>query len=77
MGPRSVERGKNVPPPRSSGGRQASMGPRSVERGKNGRPGNRTAVVELQWGRVLLNAESERNAEGRDFYWCFNGAAFC
>ena len=45
----------------------ASMGPRSVERGKHFRSGLAAPLKRLQWGRVLLNAESRRqsaNAEG-------------
>ena len=63
--------------------RPASMGPRSHERG-NPFPARRfrgelTSVTlpVLQWGRVLMNAETvgrDRSADA-DFA-CFNGAAF-
>ena len=57
MGPRSVERGKLERLADAKHILDASMGPRSVERGKKG--GNRSKFSEdqLQWGRVLLNAE--------------------
>ena len=79
MGPRSVERGKRHPIRRALVPDFASMGPRSVERGKMlttiGTPG---MLWVLQWGRVLLNAESwitSMEAEQRSGR--FNGAAFC
>jgi len=34
------------------------MGPRSVERGKTAIKRDDNSVIALQWGRVLLNAES-------------------
>ena len=53
------------------------MGPRSVERGKGVHsvtaPGGRA----LQWGRVLLNAESEIKTTLEQVNKGFNGAAFC
>ena len=62
MGPRSVERGKDRPLRIDSARSQASMGPRSVERGKRFDSENRTDGKTLQWGRVLLNAESRTAA---------------
>jgi len=43
----------------------ASMGPRSVERGKKVNAVRAFGVLELQWGRVLLNAESKRDSQER------------
>ncbi len=58
MGPRSVERGKEGVGAGGRTGGKASMGPRSVERGKLHPPGRlRVSLLELQWGRVRLNAE--------------------
>ena len=78
MGPRSVERGKRVDFVDVVKTRVASMGPRSVERGKgiNIVGGVRHMVV-LQWGRVLLNAESVGCEVGAGNQQGFNGAAFC
>ena len=54
------------------------MGPRSHERGnvlEAVRPG--TAATVLQWGRVLMNAETRHCAmRPYGFGACFNGAAF-
>ena len=60
MGPRSVERGKWLPKDGANGFMLASMGPRSVERGKPTRCRCSRGLSSLQWGRVLLNAESTR-----------------
>ena len=58
MGPRSVERGKGIMPTGWNSSGFASMGPRSVERGKESVPKGALWRIMLQWGRVLLNAES-------------------
>ena len=59
MGPRSVERGKGCVPAEAGVTGAASMGPRSVERGKRLAGVHREVhPAWLQWGRVLLNAES-------------------
>ena len=56
----------------------ASMGPRSVERGKLSTTSlGRYSQTKLQWGRVLLNAESVFIALTGDGTSGFNGAAFC
>ena len=77
MGPRSYERGiagrPGGPHPRP----WASMGPRSYERGiLSAQATSITTHFELQWGRVLTNAESlgkQRSLASDDR---FNGAAF-
>ena len=58
MGPRSVERGKFLTQRDDLRHRPASMGPRSVERGKTLKIVSEVPFPKLQWGRVLLNAES-------------------
>ena len=58
MGPRSVERGKKLALIGITRDNQASMGPRSVERGKGKWNFGNDFQCWLQWGRVLLNAES-------------------
>ena len=78
MGPRSVERGKIecLTPVHIT--ELASMGPRSVERGKEVAIKRDGILIVLQWGRVLLNAESRLFADRPGINSpCFNGAAFC
>ena len=58
MGPRSVERGKSEHGIDNFVILAASMGPRSVERGKRANRCGSQGTGRLQWGRVLLNAES-------------------
>ena len=58
MGPRSVERGKRAYREMLAFTAHASMGPRSVERGKMALSADAPRSYGLQWGRVLLNAES-------------------
>ena len=76
MGPRSHERGNHehlyilVPV------RQASMGPRSHERGNLIFPTLTDGILPLQWGRVLMNAETRWHYPGRCKMARFNGAAF-
>ena len=66
MGPRSHERGKiagaSFETPQSEFYIQtASMGPRSHERGNfiGFRPSGSMSIITLQWGRVLMNAETQ------------------
>ena len=77
MGPGSVERGKRRDLSRMVGVVQASMGPRSVERGKVSVSLTNAPDEMLQWGRVLLNAESGLFQDCHAGVGCFNGAAFC
>ena len=77
MGPRSVERGKIAFADRKQGNDLASMGPRSVERGKRRPPAPCRRLAELQWGRVLLNAERSPVEPPMLSPQRFNGAAFC
>ena len=65
MGPRSVERGNAVIRLMGATGLFASMGPRSVERGNFGCRGLTRRTLLLQWGRVLLNAESDSGRSER------------
>ena len=55
------------------------MGPRSHERGnRRSCPARGVGLAELQWGRVLMNAETRRRlprTRTQDLD-CFNGAAF-
>ena len=77
MGPRSHERGNRRAPHPHRSPIQASMGPRSHERGNGlGRATDKAEKALLQWGRVLMNAETEK-PPGHDVAWeGFNGAAF-
>ena len=77
MGPRSVERGKAVENEVDDPQNPASMGPRSVERGKQFTAREIRFANGLQWGRVLLNAESAWWARAARSSCGFNGAAFC
>jgi len=56
---------------------RASMGPRSVERGKSATREYTSGILELQWGRVLLNAETAGVVGAAAGIMRFNGAAFC
>ena len=68
MGPRSHERGNLYQDWEIRYTALASMGPRSHERGNmGGIQAVGTQLGELQWGRVLMNAETVRRP-GRD-YW--------
>ena len=64
MGPRSHERG-NLPhlPLDISPPGLASMGPRSHERGNIEADLTPDGAAPLQWGRVLMNAETVRNRD--------------
>ena len=85
MGPRSHERGNLRGILGLDGEDQrvvASMGPRSHERG-NGNDGRGSSWqlgrAALQWGRVLMNAETRLAAPTADVdcrHLRFNGAAF-
>ena len=77
MGPRSVERGKERRTVYHPLGKEASMGPRSVERGKTPPRSVPISTKRLQWGRVLLNAESGIVSQSTGSLSGFNGAAFC
>ena len=56
---------------------QASMGPRSHERGNNTGRGVTSKTSGLQWGRVLMNAETPHALwPSRLRGLRFNGAAF-
>ncbi len=78
MGPRLVGRGKNHLLCHIRSIIIASMGPRLVGRGKIRNPVFTTPIFQLQWGRVLWDAES-----GACLYSpsvlssSFNGAASC
>ena len=59
MGPRSHERGNVLGEQREGAGEKASMGPRSHERGNTVFVSIvRESRKRLQWGRVLMNAET-------------------
>src|SRR5581483_10659319 len=57
MGPRSCERGNQVPPDAHMQTAPASMGPRSCERGNDLAWRAATAPDTLQWGRARASAE--------------------
>ena len=48
---------------------RASMGPRSHERGNTGAPSVDTPPHALQWGRVLMNAETGIDGWVREHYF--------
>ena len=55
---------------------QASMGPRSHERGNREAVDKARDVHRLQWGRVLMNAETKSWRRCSSGPPSFNGAAF-
>ena len=57
MGPRSHERGNEAHTDVPIHNASASMGPRSHERGNEAHTDDRFTTP-LQWGRVLMNAET-------------------
>ena len=58
MGPRSHERGNQGVRIGATASRLASMGPRSHERGNSDNIQGARSIGPLQWGRVLMNAET-------------------
>ena len=54
----------------------ASMGPRSHERGNADSRAHDVPTYSLQWGRVLMNAETREQLEAGLCCLRFNGAAF-
>ena len=58
MGPRSHERGNTWADMLELAKGDASMGPRSHERGNEGPWISSLRTTALQWGRVLMNAET-------------------
>ena len=77
MGPRSHERGNLPGLCEVQRVQSASMGPRSHERG-NFIPSKieDNPILMLQWGRVLMNAETTGCVAVRRRESRFNGAAF-
>ena len=81
MGPRSHERGNICSTALKRRRRNASMGPRSHERGNaDGQVTEAAGNMALQWGRVLMNAETRKREDAfngaAEGFTRFNGAAF-
>ena len=68
MGPRSHERGNERKQHPHTSDARASMGPRSHERGNVPEPPKPTPKTKtLQWGRVLMNAETKLTVPWQSF----------